>query len=318
MLSFHCASAARAADEEVAPFSSAGTATSAKIGSYDELPLSKDTPAIYADVLQRLDPIMSGHHDFITALLNIASELKALKYYDKAEEILKRAEKLTDDVHCDVGVKVDVQSALANLYERQAKYKEAEAHAEKAVALSARNWNPESEKDPWWEHAVHLMSLSRIQVELEHYGAAEKNIQEALTFMAENKSLCPRPSVYKEDRIHLQRNLARCLARQRKIKEASAVWEKLISDYSKLHYPGYGQGLHDMQEYTEALREHKEIAKADKFEKTYWAQRNYAMKHLPPSDSIKKQPKAKPQDKPSPNTPASTTKKKEAYAGSLN
>ena len=320
-----CCLPVRAADEkEVSPFStggSVGSTTAPK--SFKELPIDAEAASIYADVLEKLDPMMAGHDHFIVALERLAYELEKKNYFDQAEALLKRAEKLTLTEYLQVEtLKFKIQIDLAYLSLMQNKFKEAVAYARKAREDSEHSWEP-SYHDPQ-PHVQSFEVLAETLINVERPAEALPVLDEGLAFIAKYKKLFSAKQ-YALNKIDLDTFKAESLTKMGKVEAASRAWLRLIKETEDLYGENVGFADMTVEKYLKFLRANNQTEKAARFDKTYAEHRLYLMRHKNLNPALQSQriwkereeeEKARRKNR-RPQRPIDPTKKKEANAGSL-
>jgi tetratricopeptide (TPR) repeat protein len=319
-----CLPARAAAEPEVSPFSTGGSVGSTTAPrSFEDLPIDTDAEGIYADVLEKLDPMMAGHAHFIEALERLAYELENKNYFEQAEKLLKRAEKLTRSEYLQVEtLKFKIQIDLAYLSLMQKKFKEAVAYARKAREDSDHSWEP-SYHNPQ-PHVDTFQVLAETLINVDRPAEALPVLDEGLAFIAKYKKLFSAKQ-YALNKIELDTLKAESLTKMGEIKPASRAWLRLINETEDLYGENVGFADLTVEKYLKFMRANNQLEKADRFDKTYATHRLYLMrhKHLNPAyQSLRiwkereEEEKAK-RKNPKPQRSVDPTKKKEANAGSL-
>ena len=316
---------ALAAEEtDTSPFSTVGPIGSPKNNkSFTELPTNPDAAQLYAGVLEKLDPSMSGHNHFIVALENLAFELEKLHYFEQAEALLKRAEKLTQTEYLQVeSLRFKIQLDLANLCMLQKKYKEAIVYARKARDDADSLWEP-SYQDPQPQIET-FQVLSETLIRAERHAEALQVINDGLAFLEENKKLFSEKK-FAENKIDLDNLRAECLSNQGDVAAASKAWLQVIAETEKLYRENVGFADMTVDKYLKFMHRNGLKDKAARFEKEYMLRRLRLIKQTNfysgyqaqrilktrEAENRARQKKVKPQ------RPADPTKKQEANAGSL-
>lgn len=320
----HCLPALAAEEKEVSPFStgsSVGSNTATK--SFEELPINTEAECIYADVLEKLDPMMAGHDHFIEALERLAYELEKKNYFEQAEKLLKRAQSLTQTEYLQVeSLKFKIQTDLAYLSLMQKKFKEAVAYAQKARHDSDHSWEP-SYHDPQ-PHVETFQVLAETLINAERPAEALPVLDEGLGFIAKYKKLFSAKQ-YALNKIELDTLKAESLTKMGEIEPASRAWLRLIKETEDLYGENVGFADLTVEKYLKFLRANNQEEKAARYDKTYAAHRLYLMRHKNLNPAYQSQriwkereeeEKAK-RKNPKPQCPIDPTKKKEANAGSL-
>lgn len=315
-----------ATDEEVSPFSSGGGGSEGKTEPtalpYDQLPVDAETAKIYGDVLTKLDPLSVGNNDYIASLESLSEVLARRHYFEQAEKILQRAEKLSQSQFASDGSRIRIQLALASLFTRQKKYKEALPYAKKSFDLADNCWDP-LYQDPEL-HVATLTKLASVLTELNRCGEAQQHLEAALEFTEENRNTFPNKMSYWATKVDVNTLLAKCLDKKDDVRAATKTWLTVIKDSRYLDKPpSYTHASIAVQAYAWFLRNHEQGEKATMIEKKFFSHHYFVQKHFQrdPFDSyqIRKHREAEERARKNriPGPPTDPAKKQEANAGSL-